>query len=132
VWPVAPANASSGSWDKNKDFSGFQDSRLAFRAEQLEMRKREIFLAYSAFRRLIQTGEQEDLETMDDLPFDWASWGGDWVRYDDGVSLVGHSFGGATMVSISNGVSDVATMPLVTSERGLARYFVGPFPQGRR
>jgi len=87
-------------WDKDKDFSGFQDPRLAFRAEQLEMRKCEIFLAYSAFRRLIRTGEHGDLRTMDDLAFDWASWGGDWVRYDNGVSLVGHSFGGATMLTI--------------------------------
>ena len=36
---------------------------------------------------------------MNDLPFDWASWAGDWVRCDEGVSLVGHSFGGATVVS---------------------------------
>jgi platelet-activating factor acetylhydrolase len=108
---------SSGSWDKDKDFSGFKDPRLAFRAEQLEMRKCEIFLAYSAFRRLIRTGEHGDLRTMDDLVFDWASWGGDWVRYDNGVSLVGHSFGGATMVSTTSiGVFDVATMPLVTSQ----------------
>ena len=94
----------SSSWDEDKDFGDFQDARLALRAEQLELRKREIYLAYSAFRKLVQTGEHGNLRTTDDTTFNWASWSGDWVQCDEGVSLVGHSFGGATVVS--NGVSD--------------------------
>ena len=46
---------------------------------------------------------------MDDSPVDWESWAGDLVRCDEGVSLVGHSFGGATVVS--NDSSCVFTMP---------------------
>jgi platelet-activating factor acetylhydrolase len=42
---------------------------------------------------------------LDELAFNWASWTGDWVQCDEGVSLVGHSFGGATIVS--SGVSDI-------------------------
>ncbi|KAH9071536.1 hypothetical protein EDB83DRAFT_2517349 [Lactarius deliciosus] len=61
---------------------------------------REVYLTYSAFRELVQTGERGDLQTMDASPFDWASWAGDWVRYDEGVSLVGHSFGGATVFAM--------------------------------
>jgi len=48
----------------------------------------------------VQTGECGDLRTMDGSPFDWASWAGDWVRCDEGVSLVGHSFGGATVFAM--------------------------------
>jgi platelet-activating factor acetylhydrolase len=94
----------SSSWEKDRNLSGFQEPRLALRAEQLELRKREIYLAYSAFRKLVQTGEHGNLRTTDDLAFNWASWSGDWVQCDERVSLVGHSFGGATVVS--NGVSD--------------------------
>ena len=35
---------------------------------------------------------------MDESPLDWESWTGDWMQCDEGVSLVGHSFGGATVV----------------------------------
>lgn len=91
------------SWDDVKETS---DHRFAFRTEQLELRKREIYLSYYAFRKLVQTGERGDLQTTDELSFDWASWTGDWVRCDEGVSLVGHSFGGATVVS--SGASDAS------------------------
>ena len=60
----------------------------------------------------MQTGEHGNLRTMDGSPFDWASWTGDWVRCDEGVSLVGHSFGGATVVS--SGASDAGMMPSFT------------------
>lgn len=45
------------------------------------------------------TGERGGLRTLDELPLDWESWAGDWVRCDEGVSLIGHSFGGTTVVS---------------------------------
>ncbi|KAI0249989.1 platelet-activating factor acetylhydrolase [Lactifluus subvellereus] len=103
-------------WDKDRDFSGFQDPRLALRAEQLELRKREIYLAYSAFQNLVQTGRHGNLRTMDDMAFDWASWSGDWVQCDEGVSLVGHSFGGATVFAMLSDPSpreeDVSHIPV--------------------
>jgi len=83
----------------HRDAGGSNDPIFAFRAEQLEFRKHEIYLAYSAFRKLVMTGERGDLRSMDELLLDWESWTGDWVRYDESVSLVGHSFGGATIVS---------------------------------
>lgn len=85
--------------DDSRDAGGCDDPVFAFRAEQLEFRKHEIYLTYSAFRKLVMTGERGDLRSMDELPLDWESWIGDWVRCDEGVSLVGHSFGGATVVS---------------------------------
>ncbi|KAI9467366.1 platelet-activating factor acetylhydrolase, isoform II-domain-containing protein [Lactarius psammicola] len=100
-------------WDDVKETSGFSDPRFAFRADQLELRKREIYLSYYAFRKLVQTGERGDLQTMDELPFDWASWAGDWVRCDEGVSLIGHSFGGATVFAIlSPKGEDVLRIPV--------------------
>lgn len=87
------------SWDNSKGDDSSNDRVFPFRAEQLEFRKHEIYLAYSAFRKLVLTGERGDLRSMDELPLDWESWTGDWVRCDEGVSLVGHSFGGATVVS---------------------------------
>jgi len=87
-------------WDDVRHPSGLDDPRFALRADQLELRKHEINHTYSAFRTLVQTGEPGNLRTMEDLPFDWASWAGDWVRCDEGVSLVGHSFGGATVLAM--------------------------------
>ena len=87
------------SWNKSKGASSSSDLDFAFRAEQLEFRKHEIYFAYSAFRNLVLTGERGDLRTIDESPLDWESWTGDWVQCDEGVSLVGHSFGGATVVS---------------------------------
>jgi len=103
-------------WDKDKDFGDFQDPRLALRAEQLELRKREIYLAYSAFRKLVQTGEHGNLRTTDDTTFNWASWSGDWVQCDEGVSLVGHSFGGATVFAM---LSDPAPKEDIPVSHGL-------------
>jgi len=61
----------------------------------------------------VQTGERGDLQTTDELPFDWASWAGDWVRCDEGVSLVGHSFGGATVFAmLSPNGEDVLRIPV--------------------
>jgi platelet-activating factor acetylhydrolase len=87
------------SWDNSGVVNGSSDPGFAFRAEQLEFRQHEIYLAYSAFRRLVLTGERGDLRSVDESPLDWESWTGDWVRCDEDVSLVGHSFGGATLVS---------------------------------
>ncbi|KAH9021162.1 platelet-activating factor acetylhydrolase, isoform II-domain-containing protein [Lactarius pseudohatsudake] len=99
--------------DNVEETSGFHDPRFAFRADQLELRKREVYHSYSAFRELVQTGERGDLQTMDESPFDWASWAGDWVRCDEGVSLVGHSFGGATVFAmLSLKEEDILRIPV--------------------
>jgi len=88
-------------WNNDsKGASSSPDLGFAFRAEQLEFRKHEIYFAYSAFRNLVLTGERGDLRTIDESPLDWESWTGDWVQCDEGVSLMGHSFGGATVFSM--------------------------------
>ncbi|KAI0306841.1 platelet-activating factor acetylhydrolase, isoform II-domain-containing protein [Multifurca ochricompacta] len=87
-------------WDNGKDKVDIQEPRIALRTEQLELRKREIYLGYSAFRKLVRTGEHGDLQTIEGSLLDSASWAGDWVQCDEGVSLVGHSFGGATIFSM--------------------------------
>jgi hypothetical protein len=75
---------------------------LPFRSDQLELRRHEIYQTYTAFRQLI-CGIQKDavpnskLQTIDGVHIDWASWQGA-VNCDENVSLVGHSFGGATLV----------------------------------
>jgi len=103
-------------WADNSHIGDFKDPRFTFRAEQLEFRRREIYLAYSAFRKLVLTGERGDLRTLDDSLIDWESWAGGLVQCDEGVSLVGHSFGGATVFSILSEPSpkreDVSHIPV--------------------
>ncbi|KAI9507512.1 platelet-activating factor acetylhydrolase, isoform II-domain-containing protein [Russula earlei] len=103
-------------WSGSENLNGFQDRRLAFRAEQIEFRKREIYLAYSAFRKLVMTGERGDLQTMDELSLDWEPWTGGWVRCHEGVTLMGHSFGGATVFALLTELSpkadDVSHIPV--------------------
>jgi platelet-activating factor acetylhydrolase len=77
---------------------------LPFRNDQLTFRRQEIYLAYSAFRSLIERGynkvEQETpkLQTIDGNQIDWDSWL-KRVNCEADVALAGHSFGGATVVS---------------------------------
>ncbi|KAI0265829.1 platelet-activating factor acetylhydrolase, isoform II-domain-containing protein [Gloeopeniophorella convolvens] len=116
-------------WDKKQDVHTFQDSRLTLRAEQLELRRREVHLAYTAFRKLVQTGENGDLQTVDESPLDWASWGGNWVECDKNVSLVGHSFGGATVFSIlSNPPPEEAALRIPVSHGVALDPWLEPLP----
>lgn len=77
---------------------------LPFRIDQLTFRRQEIHLAYSAFRSLTEYGykkvEQEtpQLQTIDGSHIDWDSWF-KRVKCEADVTLAGHSFGGATVVS---------------------------------
>jgi platelet-activating factor acetylhydrolase len=78
---------------------------LPFRHDQLTFRRHEIYLAYSAFRSLIEHGrngiEQEtrQLQTIDGSQIDWESWS-KRVKCEADVTLAGHSFGGATVFSL--------------------------------
>ena len=82
---------------------------LPFRNDQLIFRRHEIYLAYSAFSSLVEHGhnpEMSHLQTVDGSYINWESWckphSDDFapVRCDADVALVGHSFGGATVVSL--------------------------------
>ena len=83
---------------------------LPFRKDQLIFRRHEIYLAYSAFSSFVGNGhntEDSGLQTIDGSQVNLESWfrrtSGDLprVRCDADVALVGHSFGGATVVSPS-------------------------------
>ncbi|KAJ8523539.1 hypothetical protein ONZ45_g110 [Pleurotus djamor] len=74
---------------------------FAFRAEQLAFRKYEIYTAYKAFREMTLVGnDQHSLQSIDDSPVDWDSWGPNRVECDTGLTLAGHSFGGCTVLSL--------------------------------
>ncbi|KAH7931206.1 hypothetical protein BV22DRAFT_998558 [Leucogyrophana mollusca] len=78
-----------------------------FRGDQLAFRRHEIYIAYDAFRSIVQKGYQgsgRGLQAIDGKEIDWSSWlhknGRMSVECDKDVTLVGHSFGGATTLSI--------------------------------
>ncbi|KAI0065816.1 hypothetical protein BV25DRAFT_1978722 [Artomyces pyxidatus] len=109
-------------WPPQHDIHNSSDSRFALRAEQLEFRRREIYFAYSAIRDLALKGERGALQTVDDTPLDWTHWtGGEWVRCDEKVSIIGHSFGGATVFSIlSNTRPEEDNFPHIPVSHALA------------
>ena len=85
----------TSSWDEE---APPEDANLALRAEQLEFRRWEIYLAYHAFRSLTGEGEHQSLLRVDGTSIFGGIWKG-VARCDKDVALVGHSFGGATVVS---------------------------------
>lgn len=80
---------------------------LSFRGKQLEFRSMEIYHALRALRDLVRGGHeniQYSLETTGDTSIDWSKWsrvGSEKpIECEVNVVLVGHSFGGATVVSV--------------------------------
>ncbi|KIJ70137.1 hypothetical protein HYDPIDRAFT_77500 [Hydnomerulius pinastri MD-312] len=80
---------------------------LSFRGDQLAFRRREIYHAFAAIRTLVDNGHQESaggLHTIDGSSIDWSSWtsiGSEKpIQCEENVVLAGHSFGGATVLSI--------------------------------
>lgn len=89
-------------WESDKPSDA---GATAFRNDQLTFRRQEIYLAYSAFRSTIESGhhtnnsgQKLELQTIDESQIDWESWSKN-VKCESDVALVGHSFGGATVVS---------------------------------
>ncbi|PSR74969.1 hypothetical protein PHLCEN_2v9383 [Hermanssonia centrifuga] len=101
---------------------GGTKGRFAFRDDQLLFRRLELYIAYTYFRNLTQfsgelTSESSPLNSMhtvdgpwsidsDKRPQDKAFWNS-WtktnslkVQCDEDIILAGHSFGGATVLSI--------------------------------
>ncbi|KAI0050253.1 hypothetical protein FA95DRAFT_1536850 [Auriscalpium vulgare] len=109
-------------WHEERDINDTVDSKFALRAEQLEYRRREVFYAYAAFRDLVMKGERGGMRTLDDTPLDWPAWtGGEFVSCEENVSLVGHSFGGATVFSIlSNHPPEGDNFPSIPVSHALA------------
>lgn len=87
VWP----DEQDGAHDSHK-------SAIRFRKAQLDFRRREIYEALRSVR-LMAAGKhvESGLKALDVHDFDFPRWEGH--IHDKDVELVGHSFGGATIVS---------------------------------
>jgi platelet-activating factor acetylhydrolase len=100
VISVTNANATN-SWDPTKPQPS---DPLPMRADQLRFRRKEIYQIYTAFKDLVNgvRGEPDDvfkLNVLDGANVDLKCWEG-VVNCEENVGLVGHSFGGATLVCI--------------------------------
>ncbi|KDQ29301.1 hypothetical protein PLEOSDRAFT_1092914 [Pleurotus ostreatus PC15] len=88
------------SWEPD-DSPKDQAQPLSLRTEQLAFRTQEIYIAYKAFAKLANSGNNgHSLENIDGAPVDWESWGPGYVNCTSDVTLAGHSFGGCTVLSI--------------------------------
>lgn len=84
------------SWPEKDDGSPPYD-RIDLRACQLDFRVREVYEAYAAFCRLM-AGSQADMEIIEGSPEVVGALRG---RVDiDNVKLMGHSFGGGTLMRL--------------------------------
>ncbi|OCH92195.1 hypothetical protein OBBRIDRAFT_727394 [Obba rivulosa] len=85
---------------------GSEPKSFALRLDQLQFRRLEIYLIYKYFSEFINTRIQEDIDGPQKQASEgafWKSWLSDQfpkVQYTENLSLVGHSFGGATILSI--------------------------------
>ncbi|KAF9453028.1 hypothetical protein P691DRAFT_659435 [Macrolepiota fuliginosa MF-IS2] len=93
-----------------------KDHPMPWRGEQLAFRHHEIHVAYEAFQKFV-TGAQIEIDTIDGDPFDKASWsslatsGDSIIKHHEEIILAGHSFGGATALSL------LATKPVENYQR---------------
>lgn len=80
---------------------------LPLRADQLVFRQHEVYSIYAAFCAMVRDGVA--LEAIDRAEVDLQSWlpssGPALVNCDD-VALVGHSFGGCTVVCSFRGIDN--------------------------
>jgi len=85
---------------------------FAFRKEQLDFRRFEIYSAWDALKKLVVDGDRGKLTSMDDVPIDWAAF---YEKIDfSSVQFVGHSFGGATLFHVLSTSPDdgFSTLPI--------------------
>lgn len=75
---------------------------MAWRVEQLEFRRLEIYETFRAFSEAINTGSPGAIQPLEGSTFDWSGWKGQ-VECTRNVLLTGHSFGSATVVGWSHG-----------------------------
>ncbi|PCH41483.1 hypothetical protein WOLCODRAFT_119037 [Wolfiporia cocos MD-104 SS10] len=93
-----------------------EQTKSAFRIDQLLFRRLETYLAFMAFSDLINARPRADIEkslfgniytvwgpTCAELPRHsplWQSWTTGRVQFKENIAIVGHSFGGASTLSI--------------------------------
>jgi platelet-activating factor acetylhydrolase len=105
VWPDGGAEEE---WTRGAYNS---ERAIRFRNDQLDFRRREVYEALHAVR-LMSTGKKAEsgLQALDTTDFDFSRWVN--CVNNDAVDLVGHSFGGATIVGTMYAVCrrDVLTL----------------------
>ncbi|EPQ52569.1 hypothetical protein GLOTRDRAFT_79681 [Gloeophyllum trabeum ATCC 11539] len=93
-WPDSKGNYASV---ENSSYNSEQAMKL--RQEQLDFRRREVYEAVEAFKRMVGGNEDRGgVEVADAAEIDWSKWNGK-IDFEH-IDLVGHSFGGATVFSI--------------------------------
>lgn len=91
------------SWD---DSDSMNIHPIPLRGQQLAFRHHEVYIAYATFCRFMQSDPTLEFETIDSTSFDKGSWtkmnesGKPIIKYDDKITLAGHSFGGCTLVHL--------------------------------
>ncbi|KAL4076150.1 platelet-activating factor acetylhydrolase [Scleroderma citrinum] len=92
------------SWPSGQQVD--EHTMMSFHREQLAFRRREVYYTFGAMRDLVLEGRQKagELQAVDGASIDWSSWSNGsqkkFIECDEDVVLVGHSFGGATVLSI--------------------------------
>jgi len=81
------------TWPENASASQF-----TLREDQLLFRTREIYEAHNAFAKMV-SGEEADLHMLDESEYNPAVWK-DRVQCKEDITLAGHSFGGATVLTL--------------------------------
>ncbi|KAJ7240301.1 platelet-activating factor acetylhydrolase, isoform II-domain-containing protein [Mycena haematopus] len=111
------------------DRAGTTPRVLPLRVDQLEFRQHEIYRIYAAFCALVRDGVA--LEAIDGAQVELRSWapapGPALVNWDD-VTLVGHSFGGCTVLSIVSSAPPPAYAPIPVSKVLLYDPWLEPLP----
>jgi platelet-activating factor acetylhydrolase len=94
-WPdTKPVDPELGDHAKGAHNS---EQALRLRVDQLDLRRREVYEIVHAFSALVSgAADHGGLSSMDGKNVDWSTWSGK-VEVDQ-LDLIGHSFGGATLV----------------------------------
>lgn len=103
------------------------EQRSAFRMEQLDFRKFEVYTAWDAFKKLAVDGDHSKLTSMDDVMVNWDTFH-DNVDFST-VKLAGHSFGGSTHFHILSTPPEEGFAPLPISHVLFMDPWLLPFPK---
>jgi len=107
---------------------------LSFRGEQLDFRRREIYHAFRAIRNLVRDGPEDTqypLVTTEDTPINWSTWSAGSqkpIECEENVVLVGHSFGGATVLSILSNSTPANEPPIPVQKALVLDPWLEPLP----